>query len=105
MVILSETQKLLSFHYFLRSHDNSAVDSELSEQYHTLLAEYKEQEKYLSSVQQELNQVRYNLLNIILLNFRDCFLPPQSSILNIILRIFRDCFPPPSHTFLCHSAI
>ena len=67
-------QKLLSFHYFLRSHDNSAVDSELSEQYHTLLAEYKEQEKYLSSVQQELNQVRYNLLNIILVNFRNCCL-------------------------------
>ena len=60
-------QKPLSFHYFLRSHDNSAVDSELSEQYHTLLAEYKEQEKYLSSVQQQLYQVRYHLLNLTLI--------------------------------------
>ena len=41
-----------------RSHDNSAVDSELSDQYHTLLQEYKEQEKYLASVQQQLYQVR-----------------------------------------------
>ena len=41
-----------------RSHDNSAVDSELSDQYHTLLQEHKEQEKYLASVQQQLYQVR-----------------------------------------------
>ena len=41
-----------------RSHDNSAVDSDLSEQYHTLLQEHKEQEKYLATVQQQLYQVR-----------------------------------------------
>ena len=48
-----------------RSHDNSAVDSDLSEQYHTLLQEHKEQEKYLATVQQQLYQVRqlfYKLL-------------------------------------------
>ena len=43
------------------------MDSELSEQYHTPLAEYKEQEKYLSSVQQQLYKVRYNLLNLTLI--------------------------------------
>ena len=48
-----------------RSHDNSAVDSDLSEQYHTLLQEHKEQEKYLATVQQQLYQVRplMNYLN------------------------------------------
>ena len=40
-----------------RSHDNSVVDSELSAQYHTLLQEHKEQEKYLATVQQQLYQV------------------------------------------------
>ena len=55
-----------------RSHDNSAVDSDLSEQYHTLLQEHKEQEKYLATVQQQLYQVRT-------LNFN--FKSPQEMLL------------------------
>ena len=40
-----------------RSHDNSSVDSDISDQYQALLREHKDQEKYLSSVQQQLDQV------------------------------------------------
>ena len=40
-----------------KSHDTSAADPDLADQYHNLLREHKEQEKYLTQVQQELIQV------------------------------------------------